>query len=130
MGAPADVCLAGLMHSVLGRARAGVPESDISQEELKALIGERACTIVSALKHGSAFDLATNGDHDIKSDVVLVELANEVEQATENGDLESVNDLLGRVESRSSKMIAAIETDVSDVVAKAPERQRSCSKAG
>lgn len=110
-GASDDVCLAGLMHSVLGRKRSGVDPVGIEDSELEALIGPTAYRMVDALRMqtdseaGGAAIFAS--DEEFNRGLSLIEMANSLEQACTRSDIADAEHILSnaRIDQKYYKYI-------------------------
>ncbi len=75
------ICLAGLMHSIMGRVHSGVRPSLMNPDEVRELVGTRTYQLLTLLRVKSGFDPGAGLSNQIVTDLYLIELANLVEQA-------------------------------------------------
>jgi hypothetical protein len=92
-GAPAHVCLAGLMHSVLGRDLSALPVTGISHEEVLSTVGSEAFAVISAFKASATLEKHGTLLSGSAGDALLVEVANTLEQAQDDEEFCQVNRL-------------------------------------
>lgn len=111
-GQDIDICLAGLGHSLLGRISSGVSYSKIVSKELHKIVGDRAFTIIQILSVQSGFCSNENDLSWESKAAYIVELANLIEQSTEEKDL-----MMVLTKSYSSKVSSDLQMLISkDVV--------------
>jgi len=107
-----DVCLAGLMHSLLGRELSGVRESGIARSELKGLVGERAFHLIEHLEVGSGLAPGPRVSAEVSNALFVLELANLLEQSQSRAELAEVESRLARFERAPSELRTRVTADI------------------
>ena len=106
-GAPPEVRLAGLMHSVLGREASGVPPTRISRDDLYACAGAAAGAIVEGY---SRLSPSSGMARQLDWRTQLIQVANALEQAQSPGDLRDVRELVGELRDEALTYREAIRS--------------------
>lgn len=92
LGQEGDVCLAGLCHSLMGRKGVELGAISLGVDELESLVGSRAMSLVRRMS--SPVDFRTV-PADAAPEVIaqgIVEIANELEQAESEQDLDGLEE--------------------------------------
>lgn len=92
LGQEEDVCLAGLCHSLMGRERVELGATPLGVDELESLVGSRATSLVGRMS--SPIDFRTIPAGAARETVAqgIVEIANELEQAECDQDLDGLEE--------------------------------------
>lgn len=127
-GLDIDVCLAGLMHSLLGRKPTKVASSRLERSELQDLVGGKALDLVELLEKQSGLVPTPTLSAEMVVGLQVVELANLLEQSQTLADVEEVAEHVSRI-SVASDLRSRICADIRKVrTALVPEGIKSTTR--
>lgn len=94
-----EICIAGLLHSGLGRSATGIKPLPLSKQEVIQLVGDTAFALISQFAELRTFDdgpaIST-----LPTEMLILEIANTLEQARGDADLMYARRLINSIENR------------------------------
>lgn len=107
-----DICLAGLAHSLLGRATSGVQMCNITSQDLRQIVGDKAFSVIEILRSNDGFIAGQRDDSWRSRASYVVELANLLEQAIDEQDLMQASERARSIEAISPKFVEFVDADI------------------